>query len=657
MATGSNTFSRNVAMVRIRIGLTLLAAMGFLKRCTPGSAWLLAPLALLILVVPALAAVGNNSTVAGNGAGGFSGDGGLATSARQQSCRGLNTAPTVNRSGDVAVIEDDGTLSIPANDIDLAGHGIDFKRRKDGLRATIKSSVSIKKSLGSKLDMGLSTSIFVEFPARFEFPFFGNNYDGVYVNTDGNLTFTQPDTVSLDTNSVARVLTGPPRIAPLFFKLDPSKAEGTAGIYSKLTAKSLQITWLRVPQWGSLRDRTNILGFPVRSNENTFQVTLFKNGRILIAYGELALLDSNSGSNNLLHRSAVVGVAPGGGSELQLLDFTADLPVATTTGALLERFSQFRILDDQAIAQAFYSRFADVYDQLIVWLDFPFAGGFFFPAYALMPSNAVQGIGRDRHDLSAAYGSDGNLRSYAQMGTLANYSLDPAESVTGFITSNTWDVVAHAVGHRWLSYVRFRDAEGNASNLLRRVDDDPLSAGIGPAAMSVESHWNSPTVVQVGTGVPVFLDSDASVMGGYDLRDNGNGFFTTIATTDRYSRLDRYLMGLIPAQQVGDISLVTVVSRTGLTGFHTSDGLNLTFEGKRLDLSVHDIIAIEGERVPSSKDAPKRFKMAFIVVGREGAPPSKASIDKVNTIRKGWGPYFRKASGNGTVTTNLVERN
>ena len=136
-----------------------------------------------------------------------------------------------------------------------------------------------------------------------------------------------------------------------------------------------------------------------------FQVTLFKNGRILIAYGELALLDTQVGSGALvsqgahLHRSAVVGVAPGGGGELQLLDFTADLPVATTTTALLERFNQFPVLDDQAVAQAFYSRFADVYDQLIVWLDFSFAG----LSYALMPSNAVQGIGRDLHDLSAAY--------------------------------------------------------------------------------------------------------------------------------------------------------------------------------------------------------------------------------------------------------------
>ena len=141
--------------------------------------------------------------------------------------------------------------------------------------------------------------------------------------------------------------------------------------------------------------------------------------------------------------------------------------------------------------------------------------------------------------------------------------------------------------------MRFRDAEGKASDLLRRMDDHQDAIGVGPAAIQDDTHWNYPTLAaQTGIGKAVFLDSDASVMGSYDLHDNGDGFFTTIATIERYSRLDRYLMGLIPAQQVGDISLVTVVSGTALAGFFDGDGLNLTFGGTRLDISVDDIIAI-----------------------------------------------------------------
>ena len=176
-----------------------------------------------------------------------------------------------------------------------------------------------------------------------------------------------------------------------------------------------------------------------------------------------------------------------------------------------------------------------------------------------MPSNPVQGIGRDLYDLSAAYGSDGNLRGYAQMWELARYSLDPAEDICDFCTANTWDLVAHAVGHRWLSYVRFRDAEGNASDLLREIDLN--QEGLGPTAMSLETHWNGLVngLNFIDTSRRAILDSDASFMGGYDLRCDGGTCFP-FAANERYSRLDRYLMGLIPAQQVGDITLITDVS-------------------------------------------------------------------------------------------------
>ena len=135
------------------------------------------------------------------------------------------------------------------------------------------------------------------------------------------------------------------------------------------------------------------------------------------------------------------------------------------------------------------------------------------------------------------------------MGTLANYSLDPAEDVTddgGLVgalpdackcrNSNTWDAVAHAVGHRWLSYVRFRDAEGNANDLLRGVDDGQFAAGTGPRGnrrcYSLELPHGPPGSPMAW---PAFLDSDASVMGGFDLRDNGDGCFTHDRRNDRYS--------------------------------------------------------------------------------------------------------------------------
>jgi hypothetical protein len=92
-------------------------------------------------------------------------------------------------------------------------------------------------------------------------------------------------------------------------------------------------------------------------------------------------------------------------------------------------------------------------------------------------------------------------------------------------------------------------------------------------------------------------------MGGYDLRCDP-GSCSAFVTNERYRRLDRYPMGLISTQQVGDIPLITEIS-----GMHEFNGGELgSFEGTQRVLSVDDIIAIEGARVPSSKDAPKAFQ-------------------------------------------------
>ena len=55
----------------------------------------------------------------------------------------------------------------------------------------------------------------------FGFSFFGQTQTTAFVNSDGNVTFEQEDRASTDRN-VARLLTGPPRIAPFLADLDPS---------------------------------------------------------------------------------------------------------------------------------------------------------------------------------------------------------------------------------------------------------------------------------------------------------------------------------------------------------------------------------------------------------------------------------------------------
>jgi hypothetical protein len=59
----------------------------------------------------------------------------------------------------------------------------------------------------------------------FSFPFYGVGQTAAFVNSDGNITFGEEDKSSTERN-IARLLTGPPRVAPFFADLDPT--QGTA---------------------------------------------------------------------------------------------------------------------------------------------------------------------------------------------------------------------------------------------------------------------------------------------------------------------------------------------------------------------------------------------------------------------------------------------
>ena len=85
------------------------------------------------------------------------------------------------------------------------------------------------------------------------------------------------------------------------------------------------------------------------------------------------------------------------------------------------------------------------------------------------------------------------------MDFLGKYPNDPE---TEFLFSNsTLEVFGQENGHRWLAFPRVAIAGQPQNLLLGRAD----------------SHWN------------FYMDTDASCMEGNDIRDNGDGTFTTVA--------------------------------------------------------------------------------------------------------------------------------
>ena len=503
-----------------------------------------------------------------------------------------SSLPEAARVGDVAVVVDDGSLVIQPNQLDLDGFGVQYVPQKKGGFVVSPSSDPILEEIGERLDLTDDDSSEIKFPKGFRFRFYTKPYTKMFVHSDGNLTFKEPDAASTD-RSLFRLVNGPPRIAPLFDDLDPSVDGG--GVYVLKSKSKIVVTWLNVAEFGSM------------VNRNTFQAVLYPSGRITFAFGEL---DAQAG---------VVGVSPGSSGQVKLLDYTADLPTGSLKAAIAERFAARRDLDHLAIAQAFFREFADDYDHLIVFLDFSQALGGAF-AFETTVKNDIRGLGIGVFDASAAAGSRGRQRSFVQMGALSRYPDDPNRDFLG--TNNTLDILGQEAGHRWLSFFGFIDENGQPSKVLLGRDD---------------SHWS------------FCHNSMASDMEGNLFREDGGDRFTAVEATERYSPLDQYAMGLIPAADVPPFYYVD-----GCPDRAAAPEVGARIQGRRVEVTIDQIIAAEGSREPAANKSPHTFNMAFVLVAEAGKFPSEASIAKVERIRAAWEPYFAQATeGNGAVSTAL----
>ncbi|MFL6292847.1 MAG: hypothetical protein ACJ759_18290 [Thermoanaerobaculia bacterium] len=512
---------------------------------------------------------------------------------RAQGLRAESSSTEAARVGDVAVIVDDGSLIVQPNRLDLEDFGIQYAPHKKGGFVVSPSSDPIDPGIGERIELADDDARAIKLPKGFKFRFYKKLYTTVYVHSDGNLTFKAPDAASTD-RSLFRLISDPPRVAPLFADLDPSASPEGGGVHVATSRTKIVVTWLDVPSFGT-------------TNRNTFQVVLHSSGRITFAYGRLDA------------QEAVVGVAPGTGGKVQLVDYTGELPAGAVGSAIAERFAAQRDIDHLAIAQAFFREFADEYDHLVVFLDFAQnLGGAF--AFESTVKNEIKGLGIDVFDASAAAGSRGRLRAFVQMGTLSRYPENPEQDFLG--TNNTLDVLGQETGHRWLAFFGFRDENGQNNRSLLGRDD---------------SHWS------------FCHNSLASDMEGNQFREDGGDRFTVTGATERFSPLDQYAMGLISADDVPPFYYVD-----GCPDRAAAPQLGAVIQGRRVDVTVDQIVAAEGARVPASNKAAHSFNMAFIVVGDAGRFPSEASIAKVDRIRAAWEPYFAQATdGRGAVSTAL----
>ena len=493
------------------------------------------------------------------------------------------------RSGDIAILNDNGALVVGANNFDLGGVGLRFEPNSQGGYDVSRMSASFRPDLGRRLSLADDASS--EEQLAFGFGFFGASRSSAFVNSDGNLTFTRGDVGSED-RSLGRVLSGPPRAALFFADLDPSRS---GGIFVSSSPSAFTVTWCSVPDFDN-------------TAKVTAQATLLPGGSVEMRFD----------SSTTLH-DAVVALSPGATTAFAALDLSAaGSPSAGGSSAVGERFASERSIDLVGASRAFYSEFGDNYDQLVFWTDTRVTDSDTF-AFESGVKNQVRGIGQDVLDLAAQYGSNGGrLSSVVLMDTLTKYPSDPNARVNGENTSMS--LVAHETGHRWGATLHFRDGGGDNDAWLGRQ----------------LAHWS------------FFTDTDASVLEGNDIQDNG-GSFRTLTPSQRYSPFDLYSMGLlreseVPATFYVDQPVVTDPTSLGLNR-ESAPRSGVSMNGTKREVTIAAVVAAMGARNPAAGSGPFRHRQAWIYVSSGGRAADPAAIAKLDSFRRTFEGFFANATG------------
>lgn len=256
------------------------------------------------------------------------------------------------------------------------------------------------------------------------------------------------------------------------------------------------------------------------------------------------------------------------------------------------------------VAREFFRTHPDNYDFLVAFSTFEFSTGEAL-AFHWAVQNKVQGIGIREFDNSALFGSQGKLQGFIDMAALTRYKTDPLDP--GFET--VLGTLAHELLHQWGSFVRFKNPDGSLNDALLGRDN---------------AHWS------------YLVDSDASVEYGADWKDNGDGSFSAIGVRKFFSPLDLYLMGFYKPEEVPPFFLIEnpAIDKAQLPKE------NVTVTGSKRLVTIDDIIAAEGPRVPAAGDAQKDFRVGFILLTGPGEPVSDAQIAALNHVRNAFMTRF-----------------
>ncbi len=533
-----------------------------------------------------------------------------------------------------------------ANLFDLAHRTLRFTPDGDGYRVE-----NVPEKWDAEFGPPMTSSVATL--TAFAFPFSGKSRNSFSVGVTGSITFDDsppPPTGGrggglsvarfAELQEVASTFTnGVPAIS-VFFK---PRMSGTR--YLKELADRVVVTWMLTEPVGGIQDMS------WTPTVNRFQAVLHKNGTIELTYDDVHAEDG------------IVGVytrASKGADGAAAVDFSSIRKSDGPFAAVYEAFHYMKPPRAVDLTCTVINAVGDKFDMLAYYSDFridnPEAGTSSSGPLGGGPNGgAVTGIGANQRNL-ANYCTQGRFQwqyiqpVYVGANQMAEYP------PPGVVDSNTHNIIAyshqlaertstgkippydyamsqigHEMGHRWSAFVS------------AKVGGDTIQLGPTHRARGL----------QAPVAFPYQRPMEASAMGGGVWQDNLDGTYTQLdddyyVPATGWSYLDLYLMGLIAPSEVPDFFILRNLVPQG----RDANGHPI-FKADRTKVTIQDVIAVAGPRLPDVDHSQKEFNTGMVVVVEHAKTPSKELLERTEGIRLRWMDYWTTTTGHrSTMTAN-----
>jgi hypothetical protein len=574
----------------------------------------------------------------------------VSFSRAQQDNESGHSIGKVSTQGDLIVMELDDSAPGKANLFDFTGRTLRFAPDGFGYRAG-------SGPLNWDLDYGPELGSAEVNLKRFAFPFSGKLWNSLLVGTTGSIRFGVPEKdVGLDPyghrdggilldrfdqlGEVAGKLIDKSPAICVFLKPRMSGPH-----YVKELSDRVVITWDLTEPFGSLLD------FTWFKTINRFQAVLHRDESIEMSYRELTAKD------------AIVGIYPAPSSAIKpaAVHFSS---LSQTDGPFAVVYESFHYLAPprpQDLSCTIIKGLGDKFDFLAYYSDFRIDNQEASPPSDGPIGGNVIGIGNTEHEQTHQVLESRCTQGRFQLGFAQPVWVGSNEAqerpLEGAPAGNSHDITFYSqqlregspdgkplpynyaighlgreVGHRWGAYVS------------AKVKGEIISLGAWP-------HW-APGL-QACVAFPFSLPIEASTLGGGVWQDNFDGTFTQLrdgyfVPAAGYSYLDLYLMGLISAAEVPDFFVLNNLVRVG----RDANG-HAVFRAERTKVTIQDVIAAEGPRLPDVDHSQRKFNTGIVVVVAHGQSPSHELIERANGIRQQWIEYWETTTGRrASMTAN-----